>query len=89
MMLRSVLRRLPLLPVRQFSTHKQDDFFTDKEQLIAKVTNGVQDAEFDYTGRIADRQTEDDYTTENLTEVLRPLDLLVRLEVCRQVRCLR
>jgi hypothetical protein len=31
MMLRSVLRRLPLLPLQHFSTHKQDDFFLDRE----------------------------------------------------------
>ncbi len=30
--------------------------------------------EFNYTGRIADRQTEDDYTTENLMTVSNKCD---------------
>ena len=40
--------------VRLFSS--QDDFFKDKEQLIAKVDSaGHQDMEYMYQGRISDR----------------------------------
>ena len=37
--------------------------------MLAKVKSGEHDMEYNYTGRIADRQTEDDYTTENLMTV--------------------
>ena len=52
--------------------------------MIAKVDRGLKEAEFNYTGRLADRQTEDDYTTSNLMAVrTTSLNFVVWLKVCR------
>ena len=57
--------------------------------MVKKIE--TENEEFDYKGRIADRQTEEDYTHENLMQVsvhlvsnLLTQRIIVRLKICRQ-----
>lgn len=89
---------------RKFSTfhpinkikNSQDDFFKEdtSDIPILKVEKSIDDEQYNYDGRIADRVTEDDYTTENLMSVSLGLlrqrlsDFsLVRSKICRQSTC--
>jgi len=47
-------------------------FSTQNDLLATELVHKIEDkkdSQFDYEGRIADRETEADYTTENLQQV--------------------